>query len=90
MKQACDKVGLQYMPGYKERIYAKHIISTKFADSISKYNMPLEVFINNIITMSARPYMKQVNTPQLFYVNRGHVINASISRSSSETTIAFI
>lgn len=79
------------MPGYKERQFAKHILSKKMAAEIEKYNMPLEEFIANIIKLSAQPYMKQVNTPQLFYQNRGHVINASIAqKKGSTTTVAYI
>lgn len=86
MKQACTDAWLQYMPWYKERQFAKHILSKKLASEIEKYNMPLHEFIANIIKLSAQPYMKQVNTPQLFYQNRGHIINSWISSTKSSTT----
>ena len=77
MKEFCNEIGLQYMPWFKEREFAKHILSKKLATEIEKYNMGLEEFIKNILKVSCQPYMKQVNTPQLFYTNWGQVINAS-------------
>lgn len=91
MKQACTDAWLQYMAGYRERQFAKHILSKKLATEIEKYSMPLEEFVANIIKLSAQPYMKPVNTPQLFYQNWGHIINASISqKKGSTTTFAYI
>lgn len=83
-KKCCEKVGLQYMPGYNERGFAKHILSKKLAEEIAKYNMTLDNFIENIITLSAQPYMKPCNTPQLFYQNWGHVINASKAKAEAK------
>lgn len=76
MKQSCNDAWLQYMSWYKEREFAKHILSKKLANEIEKYNMPLFEFIDNIIKLSAQPYTKQCNTPQLFYQNWWHVINS--------------
>ncbi len=77
MKEACNDAWLQYMTWYKEREFAKHITSKKLAKEIEKYDMPLEMFIKNIIKLSAQPYMKACNTPQLFYTNWWMVLNAS-------------
>ena len=91
MKQACSDAWLQYMPWIREREFAKHILSKKLAAEIEKYGMSLEEFVANIVKLSAQPYMKPVNTPQLFYQNWGHVINASISqKKGSTTTFAYI
>ena len=84
MKQSCSDAWLQYMPWKMEREFAKHILSKKLASEIEKYNMPLEVFINNIIKLSAQPYMKQVNTPQLFYQNWWMILNAGKLKLESQ------
>lgn len=87
MKQSCNDVWLQYMPWYKEREFAKHILSKKLAKEIEKYWYPLEVFIREVIKASKQPYMKKVNTPKDFYDNRWHVINASKQKKSMTTNI---
>ena len=92
MKQSCNDAWLQYMPWYKEREFAKHILSKKLASEIEKYNMPLFEFIENIIKLSAQPYTKQCNTPQLFYQNWWHVINSgsNILKTKQEKWLKFI
>lgn len=77
MKDACNEAGIQYMPWFKEREFAKHITSKKLAKEIEKYDMPLEIFVKSIIKLSAQPYMKACNTPQLFYQNWWFVLNSS-------------
>lgn len=77
MKDACSEAGLQYMPWYKEREFAKHITSKKLAKEIEKYDMPLEMFIANIIKLSSQQFMKACNSPSDFYKNWWYVLNSS-------------
>ena len=84
MRRWCEEVGLQYMEWYKERQFAKHMLSKKFAKEIEKYNMPFEEFVTKIIKLSAKPFMKKVNTPIDFYQNRWHVLNANIIEFNSK------
>lgn len=87
MKEWCDEAWLVYMPWYTERNFAKHISSKTLADKIAKYDMPLETFIKNIIKLSAQPYMKACNTPQLFYQNWWFVLNASKNNQNNWTKV---
>ena len=84
MKAGCEEAKLQYMPWYKERFAAKRLAGKKFAKDIEKYNMWLEEFIKNIILLSAKPFMKKVNTPNDFYYNRWHILNANIIEFNSK------
>lgn len=90
MKQSCNDVWLQYMPWYKERAFAKHMLSKKLAKEIEKYNCPLEEFIRKVITASKQPYMKKVNSPKDFYDNRWYIVNASNQKTDSIKTISVI
>ncbi len=87
MKDACNEAGIQYMAGYKEREFAKHITSKKLAKEIEKYNMPLEMFIKNIIKLSSQQFMKACNSPSDFYKNWWYVLNASKKAQESWTKV---
>ena len=78
LEKSCRENGLVYAwTGWKERQYAKHILSKKFADRIAEYNVGLFVFIDSVVRAATQLKYnnKQVTSSVWFYYNCWDIIN---------------
>lgn len=78
LEKSCRENGLVYAwTGWKERQYARHILSKKFATRISEYKVDLYTFIDSVIRAATtlKYNTKQVTSTVGFYYNCWDIIN---------------
>lgn len=63
--------------GQKERQACTWLLSQKFTDRIAEFDMPLEIFIDNVILVSTKLKYntKQVTSAMGIYYNREDIVN---------------
>lgn len=91
---SCNKHWLVYSgKGWKERQYARHLLSQKFSKRISEYKVDLYTFIDSVIKASTvlKYNTKQVTSAVNIYYNCWDIINKwQMEKKNQKTFIASV